>query len=64
MGHPGEQFYPQGVHWDDPLPRGALKAGARIVHLSLLDGEIALSHKLSDSGARERGGSHCFVGTA
>lgn len=31
---------------------GALKAGARIVHLSALDGEIALSHKLSDSGAR------------
>jgi long-chain acyl-CoA synthetase len=121
MTHPGEQFYPEGVHWDDPLPRGtlpdllsaaaaeygsrpaiefrdrpisyaalealveiaasaflragygkdksvalflgntpdhpvnffgALKAGARIVHLSPLDGEIALSHKLSDSGAR------------
>jgi len=121
MTHPGEQFYPQGVHWDDPLPRGslpdllsqaardygdrpvlefrdspityaglesmvevaasaylragygknssvalflgnspdhpinffgALKAGARIVHLSPLDGEIALSHKLTDSGAR------------
>jgi long-chain acyl-CoA synthetase len=119
--HPGEQFYPQGVHWDDPLPRGtlpdllseaareygarpaiefrdrpisyseleamaevaasaylrtgygkdtsvalflgntpdhpvnffgALKAGGRIVHLSPLDGEIALSHKLSDSNAR------------
>src|ERR1700682_2258167 len=31
---------------------GALKAGARIVHLSPLDGEIALSHKLADSGAR------------
>ncbi|QHO73793.1 dicarboxylate--CoA ligase PimA [Bradyrhizobium sp. CCBAU 051011] len=31
---------------------GALKAGARIVHLSPLDGEIALSHKLTDSGAR------------
>ena len=26
---------------------GALKAGARLVHLSPLDGEIALSHKLS-----------------
>jgi long-chain acyl-CoA synthetase len=121
MTHPGEQFYPEGVHWDDPLPRGtlpdllsqaaaefgarpviefrdrpvsyaeleamveiaasaylragygsnssvalflgntpdhptnffgALKAGARVVHLSPLDGEIALSHKLSDSGAR------------
>src|SRR4051812_6516348 len=121
MIHPGEQFYPKGVHWDDPLARGslpdllsaaarefgprpavefrdrpisvagledlvetaasaflragygrdtsvalflgntpdhpvnffgALKAGARIVHLSPLDGEIALSHKLSDSGAR------------
>src|ERR1700685_3569537 len=121
MTHPGEQFYPQGVHWDDPLPRGtlpdllskaaeefgarpaiefrdrpisygeleamvdfaasaflragygkgnsvalflgnspdhpvnffgALKAGARVVHLSPLDGERALSHKLSDSGAR------------
>ena len=121
MTHPGEQFYPEGVHWDDPLARGtlpdllskaaaefaarpaiefrdraigytelealvevaaaaylgagygkstsvalflgnspdhpvnffgALKAGARVVHLSPLDGERALSHKLSDSGAR------------
>jgi long-chain acyl-CoA synthetase len=121
MTHPGEQFYPEGIHWDDPIARGtlpdllstasaqygartaiefrdrpisyseleakvetaasaflragygkntsvalflgnspdhplnffgALKAGARIVHLSPLDGERALSHKLSDSGAR------------
>jgi long-chain acyl-CoA synthetase len=121
MTHPGEQFYPQGVRWDEPIARyplpdllsqaaasygtrtaiefrdrpisyagledmveiaasaflragygkdtsvalflgntpdhpinffGALKAGARLVHLSPLDGEIALSHKLTDSGAR------------
>ena len=121
MTHPGEAFYPQGVHWDDQIARGtlpdllskavaefgtrtaiefrdrpisygelqamvevaasallragygrnhsvalflgnspdhpvnffgALKAGARVVHLSPLDGERALSHKLSDSGAR------------
>src|SRR4051795_11534055 len=121
MTHPGEQHYPQGVRWDDPIARGTLpdvlstaaaeygsrpaiefrdrpigyaeledkvevaasaflragygrnssialflantpdhpvnffgglKAGARIVHLSPLDGEIALSHKLTDSGAR------------
>jgi long-chain acyl-CoA synthetase len=121
MTHPGEQFYPQGLRWDEALARGtlpellsnaavefgarpaiefrdraisyteltaltevaasaflragcgkntsvalflgnspdhpvnffgALKAGARIVHLSPLDGERALSHKLSDSGAR------------
>src|SRR6516162_1601467 len=121
MTHPGEQFYPEGVHWDDPIARGtlpdllsqaardfgprtaiefrerpityagleelaeiasaafiragygenstvalflgntpdhpinffgALKAGARIAHLSPLDGEIALSHKLTDSDAR------------
>src|SRR6266852_4642708 len=121
MQHPGEQYYPDSVHWDDAITRGtlpdllsnaasdygarpviefrdrpisyseleamvevaasaflragygkntsvalflgntpdhptnffgALKAGARIVHLSPLDGEIALSHKLSDSGAR------------
>ncbi len=121
MTHPGEQFYPEGVHWDDPIARGtlpdllskaaaeygarpaiefrdrpisyaeleamvevaasaflragyggnhsvalflgnspdhpvnffgALKAGGRVVHLSPLDGERALSHKLSDSGAR------------
>src|SRR2546423_3213100 len=121
MTHPGEQFYPDGVHWDDPIARGtlpdllskaagqygarvaiefrdraisyteleamvetaaaafllaghgknnsvalflgnspdhpvnffgALKAGARVVHLSPLDGERALSHKLTDSGAR------------
>src|SRR5436190_82771 len=24
MTHPGEQFYPHGVHWDDALPRGTL----------------------------------------
>src|SRR2546426_10762412 len=121
MTHPGEQFYPEGVRWDDPIARvtlhdlwsaaaaefgarpaiefrersisyaeleamvetaagaflragygknnsvalflgnspdhpvnffGALKAGARVVHLSPLDGEIALSHKPSASGAR------------
>ena len=121
MTHPGEQFYPEGVHWSDPIARGtlpdllskaasefgarpaiefrdrvisyagleqkaevaaaaflraglgtntsialflgnspdhpvnffgALKAGARLVHLSPLDGMRALSHKLSDSGAR------------
>jgi long-chain acyl-CoA synthetase len=121
MTHPGEKFYPEGVHWDDPIAQGtlpdlmskaavdygarpaiefrdrpisyaeletmvevaasaflragygknhsvalflgnspdhpvnffgALKAGARVVHLSPLDGERALSHKLSDSGAR------------
>src|SRR5258705_824681 len=121
MTQPGEQFYPEGVHWDDPIARGtlpdllskaateygarpaiefrdrpisytelaamvevaasaflragygsnhsvalflgnspdhpvnffgALKAGARVVHLSPLDGERALSHKLSDSRAR------------
>jgi long-chain acyl-CoA synthetase len=121
MTHPGENFYPEGVHWDDPIARGTLpdlmskaavdygarpaiefrdrpisyadletmvevaasaflragygknqsvalflgnspdhpvnffgvlKAGARVVHLSPLDGERALSHKLSDSGAR------------
>src|SRR5216683_2068117 len=119
--HAGEKFYPEGVHWDDPIAQGtlpdllskaavdygarpaiefrdrpisyaeleamveiaasaflragygknhsvalflgnspdhpvnffgALKAGARVVHLSPLDGERALSHKLSDSGAR------------
>ncbi len=121
MTHPGERFYPEGIHWDDPIARGslpdvlsnaaakfearpalefrdrtisyreleqlteiaasaflragygkndaialflgnspdhpvnffgALKTGARVVHLSPLDGERALSHKLSDSGAR------------
>jgi long-chain acyl-CoA synthetase len=31
---------------------GVLKAGGRVVHLSALDGEIALAHKLKDSGAR------------
>jgi len=121
MTHPGEQFYPEGVRWDDPIARGtlpellanaaaefsarpaiefrdraisfaeleakaevaaaallraglakntsvalflgnspdhpvnffgALKAGARTVHLSPLDGSRALTHKLSNSGAR------------
>ncbi|MCO6389662.1 AMP-binding protein [Aliihoeflea aestuarii] len=31
---------------------GALKAGLTVVHLSPLDGDIVLEHKLSDSGAR------------
>ncbi len=22
--HPGEQFYPEGIHWDDPIARGTL----------------------------------------
>jgi long-chain acyl-CoA synthetase len=121
MTHSGEQFYPEGVRWGDPIAGGtlpgllskaagqfgarpaiefrdrsisyaeleamveiaasaflragygkdtsvalflgnspdhpvnffaALKAGARLVHLSPLDGERALSHKLGDSGAR------------
>src|SRR3954470_3951444 len=121
MTHPGEQFYPQGVRWDDAIAQGtlpdllakaavqyaarpaiefrdrqigyaeleamvetaaagflrggyaknssvalflgnspdhpvsffgALKAAARVVHLSPLDGERALAHKLTDSGAR------------
>jgi long-chain acyl-CoA synthetase len=121
MTHSGEQFYPQGVRWDDAIAQGtvpdllakaavqydarpaiefrdrpisyaelesmvetaaaaflragygknssvalflgnspdhpvnffgALKAGARVVHLSPLDGERALAHKLADSGAR------------
>jgi long-chain acyl-CoA synthetase len=121
MTRPGEQYYPEGVRWDSPIPRGtlpdllstaaaefgsriaiefrdrpisydglqgmvdvvasaflragygkgasiglflgnspdhpvnffgALKTGARVVHLSPLDGEIALTHKLKDSGAR------------
>src|SRR6266403_519251 len=73
MTHPGEQFYPEGVHWGDPIARGTLpdllstaatEHGARTVIEfrdrpisyaeleSLVDGEIALSHKLSDSGAR------------
>ena len=24
MTYPGEQFYPQGVRWDDPIERGTL----------------------------------------
>ena len=24
MTHPGEQFYPEGIHWDDPINRGSL----------------------------------------
>ncbi len=31
---------------------GALKAGLTVVHLSPLDGEIVLKHKIADSGAR------------
>ena len=26
MTHPGEQFYPEGVHWDDPIVQGTLPA--------------------------------------
>ncbi|MGY3148710.1 long-chain acyl-CoA synthetase [Bradyrhizobium sp. USDA 3397] len=121
MTHPGEQFYPEGVRWDDTIVLGtlpdllskaaadfgtrialefrdrpisytelasladraaaaflregigrnssvalflgntpdhpvsffgALKAGSRVAHLSPLDGEIALTHKITDSGSR------------
>src|ERR1700730_3278598 len=24
MTHPGEQYYPEGVHWDDTIARGTL----------------------------------------
>ena len=24
MTHPGENFYPEGVRWDDPIARGTL----------------------------------------
>ena len=24
MTHPGEQFYPEGVHWDDAIAHGTL----------------------------------------
>ena len=24
MTHPGEQFYPQGVHWNDEIARGTI----------------------------------------
>ena len=24
MTYPGEQFYPEGVRWDDPIPQGTL----------------------------------------
>ena len=24
MTHPGEQFYPEGVRWDEPIARGTL----------------------------------------
>src|SRR5436309_12160839 len=24
MTHPGEKFYPEGVHWDDPIAQGTL----------------------------------------
>jgi long-chain acyl-CoA synthetase len=24
MSHPGEQFYPEGVRWDDTITRGTL----------------------------------------
>ena len=24
MTHTGEQFYPEGVHWDDPIAQGTL----------------------------------------
>ena len=37
---------------DERTRRSDCVAGSRIVHLSPLDGEIALSHKLSDAGAR------------
>jgi long-chain acyl-CoA synthetase len=45
-------LYLPNVPWHPIAFFGALKAGARVVHLSPLDAERALRHKLADSGAR------------
>ena len=41
MTHPGEQFYPEGVRWDDPIARGTLpdllSAGGRRIRLAAGD---------------------------
>jgi long-chain acyl-CoA synthetase len=45
-------LYLPNVPWHPIAFFGTLKAGARAVHLSPLDAERTLRHKLSDSGAR------------
>jgi long-chain acyl-CoA synthetase len=45
-------LYLPNVPWHPIAFFGALKAGARVVHLSPLDAERSLRHKLADSGAR------------
>ncbi len=45
-------LYLPNVPWHPIAFFGALKAGARVVHLSPLDAERTLRHKLTDSGAR------------
>ncbi|MBX6368605.1 MAG: dicarboxylate--CoA ligase PimA [Rhodospirillales bacterium] len=45
-------LYLPNTAWHPVAFFGALKAGARVVHLSPLDAERELRHKLADSGAR------------
>src|SRR5690606_23617727 len=52
LGADAVALYLPNTAWHPVAFFGALKAGARVVHLSPLDAERELRHKLADSGAR------------
>jgi long-chain acyl-CoA synthetase len=52
LGAEAVALYLPNTVWHPVAFFGALKAGARVVHLSPLDAERELQHKLRDSGAR------------
>jgi long-chain acyl-CoA synthetase len=52
LGADAVALYLPNTPWHPVAFFGALKAGARVVHLSPLDAERELRHKLEDSGAR------------
>jgi long-chain acyl-CoA synthetase len=52
LGADAVALYLPNTPWHPVAFFGALKAGARVVHLSPLDAERELQHKLRDSGAR------------
>ena len=57
MTHPGEQFYPQGVRWDDPIARGTLPAARVYVYWveQLEDGSSVASRITFDTLGRPEG---------
>src|SRR6266404_3764656 len=63
MTYPGENFYPEGVHWDDPIAQGTLpdllsnaatQYGARVLVTSNLAALLPTALKFLDKGLLDR----------